>query len=100
MAQTYASALAGALVLALMLSPVLCLLLFKNLKPAADNFFVRFIKHTYLIPLMLLSEASLAHRAVLRVGVRGHAVPAAARWDRSSCRSWRRATSGSATPVR
>ncbi len=38
--------------LALMLSPVLCLLLFKNLKPAADNFFVRFIKHTYLIPLI------------------------------------------------
>jgi cobalt-zinc-cadmium resistance protein CzcA len=53
MAQTYASALAGALVLALMLSPVLCLLLFRNLKPAGDNFFVRFIKHTYLKPLML-----------------------------------------------
>ncbi len=53
MAQTYASALAGALVLALMLSPVLCLLLFKNLQPAGDNFFVRFIKHTYLKPLML-----------------------------------------------
>ena len=32
--------------------PCLCLLLFKNLKPTADNFFVRFIKHTYLIPLI------------------------------------------------
>jgi cobalt-zinc-cadmium resistance protein CzcA len=52
MAQTYASALAGALVLALMLSPVLCLLFFNNLKPASDNLFVRFIKHTYLIPLI------------------------------------------------
>jgi heavy metal efflux system protein len=51
MAQTYASALAGALMLALMLSPVLCLLFFKNLKPVPDNFFVRFIKHTYLKPL-------------------------------------------------
>ena len=44
MAQTYASALAGALALALMLSPVLCMLLFKNLQPIPDNFFVRFIK--------------------------------------------------------
>ena len=33
MAQTYAFALAGALVLALTLTPVLCLLFFKNLKP-------------------------------------------------------------------
>src|SRR5208282_3622639 len=39
MAQTYASALAGALLLALMLSPVLCMLMFKNLKPVPDNFF-------------------------------------------------------------
>ncbi len=38
MAQTYASALAGALALALMLSPVLCLLLFKNLKPVPGQF--------------------------------------------------------------
>ncbi|MFZ1932182.1 MAG: efflux RND transporter permease subunit [Thermoguttaceae bacterium] len=51
MAQTYASALAGALALALMLSPVLCMLLFKNLKPVPDNFFVRFIKYSYLKPL-------------------------------------------------
>jgi len=51
MAQTYASALAGALALALMLSPVLCLLLFKNLEPVADNFFVRFIRSSYVAPL-------------------------------------------------
>jgi cobalt-zinc-cadmium resistance protein CzcA len=58
MAQTYASALAGALALALMLSPVLCMLLFKNLKPVPDNFFVRFIKSSYLKPL----GACLRHR--------------------------------------
>src|SRR5439155_2051270 len=44
MADTYAFALAGALLLALTLSPVLCLLLFKNLKPARDNFLVRWSK--------------------------------------------------------
>ena len=48
MAQTYAAALGGALVLAVTLTPVLCLLLFKNLKPTPDNFFVRFIKQSYL----------------------------------------------------
>jgi cobalt-zinc-cadmium resistance protein CzcA len=44
MADTYAFALGGALVLALTLSPVLCLLLFKRLKPARDNFLVRGLK--------------------------------------------------------
>jgi cobalt-zinc-cadmium resistance protein CzcA len=48
MAQTYASALGGALVLAVTLTPVLCLLFFKNLKPTPDNFLVRFIKTSYL----------------------------------------------------
>jgi cobalt-zinc-cadmium resistance protein CzcA len=48
MAQTYASALGGALALAVMLTPVLCLLFFKNLKPVPDNFFVRLIKNSYL----------------------------------------------------
>jgi cobalt-zinc-cadmium resistance protein CzcA len=48
MADTYAFALAGALLLALTLSPVLCLLFFKNLQPARDNFMVRFLKSRYL----------------------------------------------------
>src|SRR5262249_33194892 len=48
MADTYAFALGGALLLALTLSPVLCLLLFKNLKPARDNFLVRFLRSRYL----------------------------------------------------
>jgi heavy metal efflux system protein len=48
MAQTYAFALGGALLLALILAPVLCLLLFRNLQPAEDNFFVRWIKRGFL----------------------------------------------------
>ena len=41
MADTYAFALGGALLLALTISPVLCSLLFRNLKPARDNVLVR-----------------------------------------------------------
>src|SRR5215472_1177182 len=41
MADTYAFALGGALLLALTLSPLLCLLFFRNLRPARDNFLVR-----------------------------------------------------------
>ncbi|HZY84862.1 MAG TPA: efflux RND transporter permease subunit, partial [Gemmataceae bacterium] len=48
MSQTYAFSLAGALVLAVTLVPVLCMLLFKNLKPVPDNFLVRFLKNRYL----------------------------------------------------
>jgi cobalt-zinc-cadmium resistance protein CzcA len=48
MADTYAFALGGALILALTLSPALCLLLFRNLKPARDNFLVRWLRSGYL----------------------------------------------------
>jgi cobalt-zinc-cadmium resistance protein CzcA len=48
MAQTYAFALGGALLLALTLTPVLCLLFFRNLRPSRDNFMVRFLKNRYL----------------------------------------------------
>jgi cobalt-zinc-cadmium resistance protein CzcA len=48
MSQTYAFSLLGALFLAMTLTPVLCLLFFKNLKPAPDNWLVRFIKTGYL----------------------------------------------------
>ena len=44
MAQTYAFALGCALLMALTLTPVLCLLFFRNLKPVQDNFLVRFMK--------------------------------------------------------
>ena len=44
MADTYAFALGGALLLAVTLSPVLCALFLKNLKPASDNFLVRWLR--------------------------------------------------------
>jgi heavy metal efflux system protein len=48
MAETYAFALSGGLLLAVLLSPVLCLLLLRRLKPTADNFLVRWLKSSYL----------------------------------------------------
>jgi cobalt-zinc-cadmium resistance protein CzcA len=48
MAQTYAFSLAGALVLAVTLTPVLCLIFLKRIKPIRDNFFVRHLKSRYL----------------------------------------------------
>src|SRR5205823_6237869 len=48
MADTYAFALGGALILALTIAPVLRLLFFRNLKPVPDNFLVRFLKRGYL----------------------------------------------------
>src|SRR5205814_7234656 len=51
MAETYAFALAGALLLAVLLCPLLCLFFFKNLKPAPDNFLVRWLKRRYLTQL-------------------------------------------------
>ncbi len=53
MAETYAFALAGALVLAIGLAPVLCALLFRNFQPVHDNFLVRFLKNRYLRQLRL-----------------------------------------------
>jgi cobalt-zinc-cadmium resistance protein CzcA len=48
MADTYAFALGGALLLSLTVAPVMCLLLFRHLRPTRDNFFVRFLKTRYL----------------------------------------------------
>jgi cobalt-zinc-cadmium resistance protein CzcA len=53
MAQTYAFSLAAALVLALTLCPVLCMLLFKNFKPVEENMLVRALKFRYLWKLQL-----------------------------------------------
>jgi cobalt-zinc-cadmium resistance protein CzcA len=60
MADTYAFALGGALALAVTVSPVLCLFFFKNLKPARDNFLVRWLKRGYLRQL----ERCLNHRYI------------------------------------
>jgi cobalt-zinc-cadmium resistance protein CzcA len=48
MADTYAFALGGALLLALIVAPALCLIFFKNLEPKPDNFLVRYLKRSYL----------------------------------------------------
>jgi cobalt-zinc-cadmium resistance protein CzcA len=53
MAQTYAFSLAGALLLAVTLTPVLCLLFFRDLKPVRENVLVRFLKGRYLWQLRL-----------------------------------------------
>ncbi len=53
MAQTYAFSLVGALVLAMTLSPVLCMFLFKNFKPIKENLLVRALKFRYLWKLQL-----------------------------------------------
>jgi cobalt-zinc-cadmium resistance protein CzcA len=74
MADTYAFALGGALLLALLLAPVLCLLFFKHLKPTPDNFLVRWLKSSYLWTL----ELCLNHRwltiTVFGVAVAGTAL--------------------------
>jgi cobalt-zinc-cadmium resistance protein CzcA len=58
MAQTYAFSLAGALILAVTLTPVLCLLFFKRIQPISDNFLVRYLKSRYLWQL----RVCLQHR--------------------------------------
>jgi cobalt-zinc-cadmium resistance protein CzcA len=47
MADTYAFALGGALLLAVTLSPVLCEILLPRMKPRPDNFFVRCLRAAY-----------------------------------------------------
>jgi cobalt-zinc-cadmium resistance protein CzcA len=54
MAETYAFALGGALLLALTLSPVLCTLFLAQLKPTRDNFLVRALQTSYLRQLQSL----------------------------------------------
>jgi cobalt-zinc-cadmium resistance protein CzcA len=58
MAQTYAFALGGALLLAVTVAPVLCLLFFRKLRPSRDNVMVRWLKRSYLRQL----ERCLNHR--------------------------------------
>ncbi len=54
MADTYAFALGGALLLALTISPVLCVLFLRRVKPARDNVLVRSIRWVYLGQLRIL----------------------------------------------
>ena len=54
MADTYAFALGGALLLALTVSPALCFLMFRHLKPRRPNFLVRGLKSFYLWQLQIV----------------------------------------------
>ena len=56
MADTYAFALGGALLLSLTISPVLCSLFFKNLKPSRPNFLVRSIHRLFMSQLKLMLQ--------------------------------------------
>jgi cobalt-zinc-cadmium resistance protein CzcA len=79
MADTYAFALGGALLLALTVAPVLCLLLFKNLRPSRDNALVRRLKAGYLRQLdrcLRYRWATLALFAFLIVGTVTYVVAA------------------------
>ena len=58
MAETYAFALGGALLLALVLSPVLCTFFLKDIQPKPDNFLVRWLQTSYLRQL----QRCLDHR--------------------------------------
>jgi cobalt-zinc-cadmium resistance protein CzcA len=60
MADTYAFALGGALILAVTLSPVLCSLFLASVKPVRDNAMVRFFKMAYIGLLRIC----LRHRIV------------------------------------
>lgn len=53
MAQTYAFSLAGALVLTVTLTPVLCMIFFKKFEPVRENLMVRFLKGRYLFQLRM-----------------------------------------------
>ena len=53
MAQTYAFSLAAALVLAITLTPVMCMLMFKNFAPVRENLLVRALKFRYFWKLKL-----------------------------------------------
>jgi cobalt-zinc-cadmium resistance protein CzcA len=65
MAQTYAFALCGALLMALTLAPVLCLLFFRDLQPKQDNFLVRYLRSSYLRQLAVCLKYRWATLAVM-----------------------------------
>ncbi|MBY0459475.1 MAG: efflux RND transporter permease subunit, partial [Gemmataceae bacterium] len=81
MADTYAFALGGALVLALTVSPVLCLLLMKNLTATRDNVLVRGLRWLFLTQLRTLLWVRWAALAAF-VGLLAYTGVTAARMGR------------------
>ena len=77
MADTYAFAIGGALILSLTVSPVLCLLLLRNVKAKPDNMFVRGVEWLYRVQLKgMLATRWLVAGAFLAVLVATGAVAA------------------------
>jgi cobalt-zinc-cadmium resistance protein CzcA len=73
MADTYAFALVGALVLATTLTPVLCLLLFKKFQPVQENFLMRFLRRRYLRQLQVCLKYRWTTLAVICTLIAGTA---------------------------
>jgi cobalt-zinc-cadmium resistance protein CzcA len=73
MADTYAFALGGALLLAMTVSPVLCTLLLTKVKPTRDNFLVRGLQAAYLwqLHIMLRFRWLAVGAFVLILGITG-----------------------------
>src|SRR6516162_10296945 len=71
MAETYAFALGGALLLALTIAPVLCLFFFRGLKPVPDNILVRYLKRSYLRQLNICLRHRLATLGVFGALIAG-----------------------------
>ena len=68
MADTYAFALGGALLLSLTISPVLCSLFFKKLKPSRPNFLVRTIHRVFMSQLKwMLQYPVIASSIILMI---------------------------------
>jgi cobalt-zinc-cadmium resistance protein CzcA len=67
MAQTYAFSLAGALILAVTLTPVACMYLFKHFQPVPENFLVRFLKRRFLKQLRLCLKYRWTTMALMAV---------------------------------
>ncbi len=78
MADTYAFALGGALILALTVAPVLCMLAFKNLQASRENFLVRNLKSRYLKQLRTCLNHRWATLAIMGGADRDYGRPAAA----------------------
>ncbi len=74
MADTYAFSLCGALILAVTLTPVLCLFFFKRFKPVADNFLVLFLRGRYLWQLGVCLRYRLATIGIMTFLIVGTAV--------------------------
>jgi cobalt-zinc-cadmium resistance protein CzcA len=71
MADTYAFSLAGALVMAVTLTPVLCLFFLRGLKPVPENFLVRSLKTRYMRQLKICLHYRWTTVAVMSILIAG-----------------------------